>query len=43
MTESNIARGLVVLSAKTGADNSRSKATVLQLEEVFIISLLEES
>lgn len=43
MTESNIARGLVVLSAKTGADNSRSEATVLQLEEVFIISLLEES
>lgn len=36
-------RGLVVLSVKTGADNSRSEAIVLQLEEVFIISLLEES
>lgn len=29
MTESQIARRLVVMSAKTGADNSRSEATVL--------------
>lgn len=44
MTESQISRRLVVMSAKTGADNSRSEAIVLQLEEVFIlISLLEES
>lgn len=44
MTESQIAKRLVVMSAKTGADNSRSEAIVLQLEEVFIlISLSEES
>lgn len=29
MTESQIARRPVVMSAKTGADNSRSEATVL--------------
>lgn len=40
MTESQIARRLVGMSAKTGADNSRSEAIVLQL---ILISLLEES
>lgn len=43
MTESQIARRLVGMSAKTGADNSRSEAIVLQLEVFILIALLEES